>query len=65
MKKKDEAPADESVWNFGAESYEKLKYIDKGLSDRDCFEGKHFKYTQNWIAYTLKNAGYTSEDIEY
>lgn len=65
MKKKDEEPVDESVWNFGAESYEKLKYIDKGLSDRDCFEGKHFKYTQNWIAYTLKNAGYTSEDIEY
>ena len=54
MKKKDEEPADESVWNFGAESYEKLKYIDKGLSDRDCFAGKHFKYTQNWIAYTLK-----------
>lgn len=65
LKKDDGEPADETVWNFGAESYEKLKYIDKGLNDRDCFAGKHFKYTQNWIAYTLKNAGYTSDDIEY
>lgn len=67
LKKANEEPADEdeTVWNFGAESYEKLKYIDKGLYDRDCFNGKHFKYTQNWIAYTLKNAGYASDDIEY
>lgn len=65
LKKANETPAEDTVWNFGAESYEKLKYIDAGLSDRDCFDGKHFKYTQNWISYTLKNAGYTNDDISY
>ena len=45
LKKANETPAEDTVWNFSAESYEKLKYIDAGLSDRDCFDGKHFKYT--------------------
>lgn len=63
LKNKDEET--ETTWNYGKECYEKLKYIDAGLSDRDCYTGEHFKYTQNWISYTLKNAGYTSEDIEY
>ena len=66
LKKANEPDAEEeTVWTYGAESYEKLKFIDKGLSDRDCLAGKHFKYTQNWIAYTLKNAGYTDDDINY
>lgn len=62
---KKEEETQETAWNFGEECYEKLKYIDAGLSDRDCYTGKHFKYTQNWITYTLKNAGYDSSDIEY
>ncbi|MGN1052967.1 MAG: hypothetical protein ACI4SH_06210, partial [Candidatus Scatosoma sp.] len=65
LKKAVGTPADTTPWNYGAECYEKLQYIDAGLSDRDCLTGEHFKYTQNWISYTLKNAGYASEDIDY
>ena len=65
LKKANETPEDATPWNYGAECYEKLQYIDAGLSDRDCLSGEHFKYTQNWISYTLKNAGYASEDIDY
>lgn len=64
-KKANEPEEDATPWNYGAECYEKLQYIDAGLSDRDCLAGEHFKYTQNWISYTLKNAGYASEDIDY
>ena len=51
--------------NYGAESYEKLQYIDKVLSDRDCFNGENFKLTQKWIHFTLTEAGYSDEDIVY
>lgn len=48
---------------LGAESYKKLKYIDKNLSDRDCFNGENFKEVQNYIKSNLLNAGYAEGDI--
>lgn len=47
------------------ESYDKLKYIDKNLSDRDCLNGENFKQTQEYIKTKLSNAGYTETDIEF
>lgn len=51
--------------NYGAESYKKLQYIDKVLHDRDCFDGENFELTQKWIHFTLTEAGYSANDIEY
>lgn len=51
--------------NYAAESYEKVKFIDKVLSDRDCYKGENFKLTQKWIHTTLLQAGYSEDDIEY
>lgn len=48
---------------LGAESYKKLKYIDKNLSDRDCFAGENFKEVQNYIKSNLLTAGYAESDI--
>lgn len=48
---------------LGAESYKKLKYIDKNLSDRDCFNGENFKEVQNYIKSNLLSAGYAESDI--
>ena len=59
-----EIVAEEPV-NYGAESYKKLQYIDKVLSDRDCFNGENFALTQKWIHFTLTEAGYTTDDIKY
>lgn len=51
--------------DYGAECYEKLKYIDKVLPDRDCIDGANFKLTQKWINWNLMCAGYKEEEIEY
>ena len=50
---------------LGLDSYKKLKYIDKNLSDRDCYSGENFKDTQNWIKENLLSAGYSESDITY
>lgn len=50
---------------LGANAYEKLQYIDKVLSDRDCFNGENFVLTQKWIHFTLTEAGYKNNDIAY
>ena len=41
LKKANETPAEDTVWNFGAESYEKLKYID-ALYFKDYFAEYEF-----------------------
>lgn len=48
---------------LGAESYKKLKYIDKNLSDRDCFAGENFNEVQNYIKSNLLTAGYAESEI--
>lgn len=60
-------PPPETVENvdYGMESYKKLQYIDKVLHDRDCLNGENFKLAQKWIHFTLTEAGYEEEDIEY
>lgn len=47
------------------ESYSKLKYIDKNLSDRDCLNGENFLAVQQYIKDGLLSAGYTESDIEF
>lgn len=49
--------------DYAAESYEKVKYIDKVIKDRDCFHGEKFKLAQKWIMWNLIEAGYPEEDI--
>lgn len=51
--------------NHAEEAYAKLCYIDKMLSDRDCFAGENFLLCQKWIHSELLQAGYTEEDIVY
>ena len=46
-------------------AYEKIKYIDSVLHDRDCFNGENFKLTQNWINWLAIKAGYKNEEITY
>lgn len=40
--------------------YNKVKYIDENISDRDCVAGEQFLYAQDWIKSTLTDAGYSS-----
>ena len=44
-------------------SYEKVKYIDANLSDRDCYHGENFKATQKWIKDLAHGAGYADSAI--
>ena len=44
-------------------SYDKIKYIDANLSDRDCYHGENFNETQQWIKDLALNAGYTQSAI--
>lgn len=44
-------------------SYDKIKYIDANLSDRDCYHGENFKDTQNWIIESALNAGYKQSAV--
>ena len=56
---------DNSPVEYSAECYAKIKYIDEVVKDRDCLAGENFKYAQKWISWTLMQAGYPEEDIEY
>lgn len=47
------------------ESYEKLKYIDANLRDRDCINGENFEEAQKWIEDLALAAGYTEEEVVY
>lgn len=49
--------------NYSLQCYDKVKYIDENLSDRDCIAGENFVDTQEWIQNTLLTAGYTEEAI--
>lgn len=51
--------------DYAEEAYEKLVFIDKMLSDRDCLAGENFKLCQKWIHSSLLQAGYTEADIAY
>lgn len=52
--------------DYGAESYEKVKYIDAVLSDRDCIDGANFKLAQKWITWNCIKAGYQEgTDVAY
>ena len=55
----DEVPTVGLEANYAEEAYEKLVYIDKAIKNRDCFTGDGFKLAQNWIIFTLMEAGYT------
>ena len=45
------------------ESYEKIKYIDANLSDRDCRWGENFVDAQNWIIDSALAAGYDESAV--
>ena len=51
--------------DYAAETYEKVKYIDAVLKDRDCLKGEKFKLAQKWISWNLISAGYSEDDIVY
>ena len=44
-------------------SYDKIKYIDANLSDRDCYSGEQFKATQSWIKESALAAGYAESAV--
>ncbi|MCH5148494.1 MAG: M28 family peptidase [Clostridiales bacterium] len=44
-------------------SYDKIKYIDANLSDRDCYSGEQFKATQSWIKEKALAAGYAESAV--
>ncbi len=56
---------DVSNLDYSNIAYEKIKYIDSVLHDRDCFNGENFKLTQNWINWLAIKAGYKNEEITY
>ena len=54
------------AFDYANECYEKVKYIDSVLSDRDCLKGENFKLAQKWISWELISAGYVEDvDIVY
>lgn len=63
--KNDGEPSLVAPVEYSDECYEKIKYIDSVLSDRDCVAGESFKLTQRWISWNLMQAGYDEEDIIY
>lgn len=63
--KKNEEPATANVVEYSEECYEKVKYIDQAVKDRDCIAGTEFKLAQKWIAWTLMQAGYAESEIKY
>lgn len=50
--------------DYVQQCYDKIKYIDKTVKDRDCIAGEQFTYAQKWITFTLMNAGYAVETQE-
>ena len=46
--------------DYVQQCYDKVKYIDENVKDRDCIAGEQFVYAQEWIKSTLTNAGYTT-----
>lgn len=51
--------------SYASEAYEKVKYIDSVLPDRDIYNGENFVLCQKWIHTCLLQAGYSESDIEY
>ncbi|MBP5343205.1 M20/M25/M40 family metallo-hydrolase [bacterium] len=49
--------------DMAEECYEKLKYIDTALSNRDAFSGSEYLLSEKWITWTLMEAGYQEKDI--
>ena len=48
---------------IAASAYEKIKYIDANLGDRDCYNGATFKDTQDWIKGLALDAGYDASAV--
>lgn len=44
-------------------SYEKVKYIDANLRDRDCINGENYAAAQQWIQSLALGAGYSQDDV--
>lgn len=57
--------SDGTFTDYAVEAYEKLVYIDKMLSDRDCIDGENHKLAKKWIMSELLQAGYKEADISY
>lgn len=49
--------------SIAEKSYDKIKYIDANLSDRDCYHGENFKDAQTWITSLALAAGYDESAI--
>ena len=60
MEKEEPEPA--IAFDYGEDCYEKIQYIDKVLSDRDCYKGANTKLAEKWILWNLYEAGYTTEE---
>lgn len=59
----DEIDQIKSAKSTADKSYDKIKYIDANLSDRDCYAGENFKDTQKWIKDLALAAGYADDAI--
>lgn len=57
--------SDSTYTSYAVEAYEKLVYIDKMLSDRDCLDGENYALAKKWIVSELLQAGYTEADLTY
>ena len=49
--------------DYGVECYQKIKFIDENLSDRDAYNGENFAETVSWIKNNLYDAGYTEDEV--
>lgn len=58
-----EEPVPPLAFDYGEECYEKIKYIDAVLHDRDAFHGENFALTVKWIKWNLMQAGYAEDEI--
>ncbi len=51
------------AFDYGEECFDKIKYIDAVLRDRDCLNGENFKLAVKWIKWNLISAGYSEDEI--
>ncbi|MBP5308528.1 MAG: M28 family peptidase [Clostridia bacterium] len=58
----DEPSSSPLAFDYADECYEKIKYIDNVLRDRDCYSGANYKLAEKWILWNLYEAGYTTEE---
>lgn len=61
-KEEEKEPEPAIAFDYGEECYAKIQYIDKVLSDRDCYKGANYKLTEKWILWNLYEAGYSADE---